>query len=91
LKSWKEFLHFGVVGVIGFAVDASTFAIMLMASAGVLWGRAVSYVAAASCTCRHGDAPSAALRSRAYKACQNLLIYVVIGSAPRRNVTHMIG
>jgi len=50
LKSWKEFLHFDVFGVIGFAVDASTLAIMLMAGAGVLWGRAVSYVAAASCT-----------------------------------------
>jgi putative flippase GtrA len=50
LKSWKEFLHFDVVGVIGFAVDASTLAIMLMAGAGVLWSRVVSYVAAASCT-----------------------------------------
>jgi putative flippase GtrA len=50
LKSWKEFLGFGVVGAIGFAVDASTLAMMLVAGAGVLWGRAVSYVAAASCT-----------------------------------------
>jgi putative flippase GtrA len=50
LKSWKEFVRFAVVGVIGFTVDASTLAIMLMAGAGVLWGRAVSYVAAASCT-----------------------------------------
>jgi putative flippase GtrA len=50
LKSWKEFLRFGLVGVIGFAVDASTLAMMLMADAGVLRGRAVSYVAAASCT-----------------------------------------
>ena len=50
MKSWKEFPRFGVVGVIGFTVDASTLAIILMAGGGVLWGRAISYVAAASCT-----------------------------------------
>jgi hypothetical protein len=50
LKPWEEFFRFGLVGVVGFAVDASTLAVMLAASAGVFWGRAVSYVAAASGT-----------------------------------------
>jgi putative flippase GtrA len=50
LKSWKKFFRFGLVGVAGFAVDVSILAIMVKANAGVLWGRAVSYVAAVSCT-----------------------------------------
>lgn len=50
MKSWKEFFRFGRVGVAGFAVDASILAVTLTANAGVLWGRAVSYVAAASRT-----------------------------------------
>jgi putative flippase GtrA len=50
LKSRNEFFRFGLVGVVGFTVDALTLAIMLTVGSGVLWGRAVSYVAAATCT-----------------------------------------
>jgi putative flippase GtrA len=49
LKPWREFFRFGLVGVVSFTVDASTLAIMLTAGLSVLWGRAVSYVAAATC------------------------------------------
>jgi putative flippase GtrA len=50
LKSGGQFFRFGLVGIVGFAVDASTLTIMLTVNAGLLWGRAVSYFAAASCT-----------------------------------------
>ena len=50
MKSWEQFFRFCLVGVLGFAVDASTLTIMLAANAGLFWGRAVSYLAAASCT-----------------------------------------
>ncbi len=50
MKSGGHFFRFGLVGVVGFAVDASTLTIMLMANAGLLSGRAVSYLTAASCT-----------------------------------------
>jgi putative flippase GtrA len=44
------FFRFGAVGIIGFAVDATTLALMLSLGMGFYSGRACSYVAAASCT-----------------------------------------
>lgn len=50
LSSGRQFLRFGIVGVAGFAVDASVLAAALTLGAGVYRGRVLSYVAAASCT-----------------------------------------
>lgn len=50
MNTWRQFFRYGLVGIVGFAVDASTLAIMLAAGAGALDGRAVSYVVAGSCT-----------------------------------------
>jgi putative flippase GtrA len=50
LTPWAQFARFGLVGVIGFAVDASTLTLMLAAGVGLLDGRAVSYVIAGTCT-----------------------------------------
>jgi putative flippase GtrA len=44
------FIRFGTVGVVGFAVDATILALLLLLGMGFYWGRACSYVAAASCT-----------------------------------------
>jgi putative flippase GtrA len=44
------FIRFGAVGVIGFAADATILALGLSLGMGFYWGRACSYVAAASCT-----------------------------------------
>lgn len=50
LDSGRQFLRFGMVGVAGFAVDASVLAAALTIGAGVYGGRVLSYVAAASVT-----------------------------------------
>jgi putative flippase GtrA len=50
LSSGGQFLRFGIVGVAGFGVDASVLAAALTMGSGVYWGRALSYVAAATCT-----------------------------------------
>lgn len=50
MKSWDQFFRFGFVGIAGFAVDATVLSLALMAHAGLLPGRCISYVAAASCT-----------------------------------------
>ncbi len=46
----QEFLRFGVVGVVGFVVDAGVLYGMLALGAGLYGGRAISYVAAATAT-----------------------------------------
>jgi putative flippase GtrA len=43
-----QFLRFGVVGTIGFVVDTAVLYAGLALGLGLYWGRAVSYVAAAS-------------------------------------------
>jgi putative flippase GtrA len=42
--------RFGVVGIVGFAVDASVLTLALLSGAGPWLGRAISYVAAATAT-----------------------------------------
>lgn len=49
-RTWEQFLRFGFVGVLGFAVDAAVLSLALTAHAGLLPGRCISYVVAASCT-----------------------------------------
>ncbi|MCS6891362.1 MAG: GtrA family protein [Rhodovarius sp.] len=43
-----QFLRFGVVGTLGFLVDAGVLMVMLWLGLGPYWGRVVSYIAAAS-------------------------------------------
>lgn len=43
-----EFLRFGVVGTVGFLVDTAVLYAAIAAGAGLYWGRALSYVAAAT-------------------------------------------
>ncbi len=50
MSDLSAFFRFGSVGVIGFAVDATTLTLMLSLGTGLYSGRACSYVAAASCT-----------------------------------------
>jgi putative flippase GtrA len=50
LRLAGEFLRFGVVGVAGFAVDATVLTCALAAGLGPWIGRALSYLAAASTT-----------------------------------------
>ena len=50
LRLVGEFLRFGVVGVAGFAVDATTLVAALALGLGAWFGRVLSYVAAASTT-----------------------------------------
>ena len=45
-----QFLRFGVVGTIGFVVDAATLTAMMALGLGPYWGRIVSYLAAATTT-----------------------------------------
>jgi putative flippase GtrA len=48
---FRQFLHFGVVGVIGFVVDAAVlYALLTWSGAGFYLGRLVSYLAAATST-----------------------------------------
>lgn len=49
-KTWEQFFRFGLVGILGFAVDATVLSLVLTAHIGLLPGRCISYVAAASCT-----------------------------------------
>jgi putative flippase GtrA len=46
----RQLLAFGVVGVIGFAVDAGILTLARRLGAGLIIGRVVSYLAAATCT-----------------------------------------
>jgi putative flippase GtrA len=50
MNDFAVFLRFGMVGVIGFVVDAAILALMLSLGLGFYWGRACSYATAASCT-----------------------------------------
>lgn len=47
-RTLLQFLKFGVVGTIGFLVDTAVLYAALWAGLGLYWGRALSYVAAAS-------------------------------------------
>jgi putative flippase GtrA len=47
-RALRQFLKFGVVGTIGFLVDTAVLYAALWAGLGLYWGRALSYVAAAS-------------------------------------------
>ena len=47
---FAQFLRFGVVGTIGFLVDAAVLTAMIALGLGRYWGRVVSYVAAATAT-----------------------------------------
>lgn len=49
-RTWEQFFRFGFVGILGFAVDAAVLSLALTAHTGLLPGRCLSYVAAASCT-----------------------------------------
>jgi putative flippase GtrA len=50
MSDLAAFFRFGAVGVIGFVVDAMTLVLMLSLGTGFYWGRACSFVVAASCT-----------------------------------------
>jgi putative flippase GtrA len=47
--SW-QFIRFGIVGTVGFLVDAGLLRILLMAGLGYYGGRAISFLAAATVT-----------------------------------------
>ena len=46
----RQLIAFGVVGVIGFAVDAGVLTLARRLGAGLIIGRVVSYLSAATCT-----------------------------------------
>lgn len=50
LRVWEQFFRFGLVGVLGFAIDATVLSLALMAHTGLLPGRCISYLVAASFT-----------------------------------------
>ena len=50
MRAWEQFVRFALVGILGFAVDASVLTLLLTAHIGLLSSRCLSYVSAASCT-----------------------------------------
>ena len=46
----EQFFRFSLVGILGFAIDATVLSLALVAHTGLLPGRCISYLVAASCT-----------------------------------------